>query len=310
MLTIFTIPKSFSGHIGVIQRNAIRSWEALRPACEVILFGDDEGVAETAHEMGLRHIGAMPCTEYGTPFLDAAFARVERESAFPVLCYVNSDIIVPESFVVDLRSVTLPTFLIVGQRIDAEVDWDVDFSDENAVSALWAQAHQHARLHQARGSDYFVYPKGSLGALPPFAVGRPGWDNWMIFRARQLGVPVVDATGLLQVMHQNHSYGHVPAATGGLWEGPEAEGNRSLMAEAGLRFSSRYATWDLTRNGLARRRWWSWDRGVALHTAATLHPWSKPLLPAADYALRVRDRVRRITAASPLFGRRGAHAKG
>ena len=28
MLTIFTIPKPFIGHIGVIQRNAIMSWLA------------------------------------------------------------------------------------------------------------------------------------------------------------------------------------------------------------------------------------------------------------------------------------------
>jgi len=26
--------------------------------------------------------------------------------------------------------------------------------------------------------DYFVYPKGIMGDIPPFAVGRPGWDIW------------------------------------------------------------------------------------------------------------------------------------
>ena len=31
MLTIFTIPKPFVGHIGVIQRNAIISWLNLSP---------------------------------------------------------------------------------------------------------------------------------------------------------------------------------------------------------------------------------------------------------------------------------------
>jgi len=37
MLTLFTIPKAFQGHTGVIQRNAIRSWTLLRPECEIIL---------------------------------------------------------------------------------------------------------------------------------------------------------------------------------------------------------------------------------------------------------------------------------
>jgi hypothetical protein len=50
MLTIFTIPKPFRGHIEVIQRNAIESWLRLRPQCEIILCGDDPGVAEAASE--------------------------------------------------------------------------------------------------------------------------------------------------------------------------------------------------------------------------------------------------------------------
>ena len=48
MLTLFSTPKPFRGHIAVIQTNAIRSWLELEPACEVILFGDEEGTAEVA----------------------------------------------------------------------------------------------------------------------------------------------------------------------------------------------------------------------------------------------------------------------
>ena len=56
MLTIFATPKPFRGHIAVIQRNAIRSWTLLRPACEIILMGNDEGTAEIAAEFGVRHV--------------------------------------------------------------------------------------------------------------------------------------------------------------------------------------------------------------------------------------------------------------
>ncbi len=61
MLTIFTVPKPFRGHIKVIQTNAIRSWLLLRPECEVILFGNDEGTAEIACELGRRHIPNIDC---------------------------------------------------------------------------------------------------------------------------------------------------------------------------------------------------------------------------------------------------------
>ena len=56
MITIFTIPKPFHEHNGVIQRNAIKSWIQLKPKCEIILFGDDDGVAEAAEKFNVTHI--------------------------------------------------------------------------------------------------------------------------------------------------------------------------------------------------------------------------------------------------------------
>src|SRR6266853_4649960 len=46
VLTIFASAKPFHGHTGVIQRNAIASWTRLRPRPEIILFGNEPGVAE------------------------------------------------------------------------------------------------------------------------------------------------------------------------------------------------------------------------------------------------------------------------
>lgn len=74
MLTIFTILKAFHGHIGVIQNNAIRSWLLLRPACEIILLGSDEGTAELAAELGIRHVADVECSEYGTPLVSSIFS--------------------------------------------------------------------------------------------------------------------------------------------------------------------------------------------------------------------------------------------
>ena len=46
--TFFAMPKAFRGHVGMIQRNAIGSWLRLTPRPEILLFGDDEGIAEFA----------------------------------------------------------------------------------------------------------------------------------------------------------------------------------------------------------------------------------------------------------------------
>ncbi len=48
MLTLFSIPKAFDGHLGTIQRNAVRSWTSLGPGVQVVLVGDEPGVAAGA----------------------------------------------------------------------------------------------------------------------------------------------------------------------------------------------------------------------------------------------------------------------
>ena len=89
-------------------------------------------------------------------------------------------------------------------------------------------ARRHGKLDLGRGSDYFAYPRTLDFGLPPFAVVRPGWYNWMMCRTLELGVPLIDVTPSATVIHQNHDYRHVTSRTGSDWEGPEADTNRQL----------------------------------------------------------------------------------
>src|ERR1700687_5147464 len=43
VLTIFSAPKAFDGHVGIIQENAIQSWLCLRPKPKIILFSNEVG---------------------------------------------------------------------------------------------------------------------------------------------------------------------------------------------------------------------------------------------------------------------------
>ena len=99
MLTIFAIPKAFHGHIATIQRNAIYSWTLLRPKCEIILFGTEEGIREAAAEFKVGHIPDVSCNEYGTPFLGPIFNQVKHLAQHSLLCYVNADIILLDDFI-------------------------------------------------------------------------------------------------------------------------------------------------------------------------------------------------------------------
>jgi hypothetical protein len=230
MLTFFTVTKPFEGHIGVIQRNALNRWTCLRPECQVIIFGDEVGSGEIAAEFALEHIADIPRNEFGTPLLDSVFRLAESRAHFDLLCYANADILFPAELIDAVQEVSIahPRFLMVGRT------WNVDIGEEELEIKNGVLDDLHRLAAQAgpdRGSDaidYFVFPRETMGPLPRFAVGRPGWDNWMIYRALSRRIPVVDASAFLPVIHQEHGYGHVKYATGNRWQGPEGDRNRAL----------------------------------------------------------------------------------
>ena len=230
LITIFAIPKPFRGHSAVIQRNAIRSWRRLVPACRVILCGDEDGTAATAREFEATHLPEIARNAYGTPLLDAAFDAVRRTAATDVLCYVNCDILLLSDLTAPLRSLAFDRFLLAGRRWNLDVAAPLHFDQPDWESHFRRHLARHGTLHTRPGIDCFLFRSDDpLGDLPPFAVGRPGWDQWLVYRARRLGLPVVDITRSVTIVHQNHGYGHVPGGTGERWEGPEAARNRALM---------------------------------------------------------------------------------
>src|SRR5580704_1809361 len=93
MLTFFTTAKPFVGHSNVIQRNALKSWTLVHPDTEVILFGNDEGAAGVAEELGIRHEPHTEKNEAGSNRMDYMFARAQAIARHDVLCYSNCDII-------------------------------------------------------------------------------------------------------------------------------------------------------------------------------------------------------------------------
>src|SRR5512145_3128572 len=100
VLTIFTAPKPFTNpHIALIQRNAIRSWLALGPQVEVILIGEEEGLAEVAAEYGVRHLTNVERNANGTPLVSSMFALARQYSTSPLLACVNADILLMPDFV-------------------------------------------------------------------------------------------------------------------------------------------------------------------------------------------------------------------
>jgi hypothetical protein len=216
LLTIFSAPKPFTDpHIRTIQRNAIQSWLALGPDVQVILIGEEEGLAETAAELGVTHLSEVRRNSSGTPLVSSMFDLARQVNDSPLLACINADILVLPNFLEGARQAAelRSQFLLVGQRWDLDVRAELDFGGEgdlNWLSCLQADLLTRGRLHTRGGSDYFIFPRICFREIPDFAIGRAGWDNWMIYEARRRGWACVDATETIQIIHQDHDYAHLP----------------------------------------------------------------------------------------------------
>ena len=195
------------------------------------------------------------------------FAQIAaRASAGEIALYCNGDILFESGVETVLSNLPDGDFLAVGQRID----WLEDGTRER---------------HRPSGMDYFFFRGGMFADLPPTVVGRAYYDSALVAWALRKGLPVIDLTPALKVVHQWHDYGHVKDGRKGVFAGTDARANKTNnnlphfgphIADAGfmmtregkivpnarlgrLRRSGRWGLWNvLTRGGRLWNRWWPW----------------------------------------------------
>ena len=242
-ITLFSAPKPFTdSHIATIQRNAIKSWTLL-PDVDVILLGEEDGLAEAAKELDVKYIPNVACSESGTPLISSMFQLARENSDSDLLCIINADMLLMPDFVEAVKQVVKlkEKFVLLSQRWDLDVSEPIDFSEgyQDRQSSI---VNRQGVLHRPAGSDFFLFPRACYTSMPDFAIGRAGWDNWMIYNARQENWPVIDCTPSVLIVHQNHDYRHLPGGKPH-YEHPETNENIRL---AGGPAAVRYTILDAT----------------------------------------------------------------
>jgi hypothetical protein len=256
LITLFSSPKPFTDpRIALIQGNAIQSWVHL-PEVEVLLIGEEEGAARVTRELNVRLITDVARNAKGTPLISSMFHLARDNSSSPLLGIINTDILLMSDFVDAAKQMMKlkEKYVMLSQR------WDINLASPLEFSADWqdrlrSSVLSEGRLHRPAGSDYFVFPRDCYSDVPDFAIGRAGWDNWMIYKARKEKLPVIDCTSSVMVIHQNHDYGHLPDSKPH-YNLPETDDNiRLASGQAAVRYSILDATARLAGGKLIRPEW-------------------------------------------------------
>jgi hypothetical protein len=277
MLTIFSTCKPFHGHFAIIQRNAITSWTLLRPRPEIILFGDEEGVAEICAELGLRHVPEIARNEFGTPLLNDLFEKAQQLATHDLLCYVNADIILMSDFAAAVERIRRwqGKFLMIGGCLEADIRHPLDFGRQDWEDHVRAIAQNSGRSKP--GPDYFVFPKGLYLGIPPFAIGRFSWEGWLTWKAASIGATIIDATPGVCAVHQIHDYSHTGRGDEWIWQGEETKRNMELSGGWAFQYSVNSAHYKLTSDGLEKAIEWRYIAGRLEPWRRRLIDWTRPL---------------------------------
>lgn len=297
MLTIFTTPKPFEGHSAIIQRNALKSWTLLHPDVEVILFGDENGAAEVAQELKIRHEAQVERSLSGAKFLDYLFRRAQEIASHNILCYVNCDIILLADYWSALQRVAFlhAQFLMVGRRWDTDITKPLDFSLPHWEESVRNFAREKGVEQPPVSVDYFAFRRGLYPEVPRLVVGRIWWDHWLVWKARQNGADIVDVSKAVTAIHQNHDYGYHPAGYHGVTKDAESNHNWDLAGGLWHLYTIDDATHILSANG-ERQNWkrlWAPYRRYFMPAWFTFLDWTRPVRKVLG--LRQRN-LRALTA--------------
>lgn len=225
-ITIGTIPRAFEGLHKIKQENAIRSWLQLQPTPKIILLSDDKLVDHAAQKFGCQQIVINRHPKLGgRPQMDSAFRKLQELAQTDVIGFINTDIILVSGVIKTIEQVVekFEQFLIIGQRHNINIDYSLNFST-GWKKNLHHKVDNDDTLHGPSGIDYFFFPRGTIPELPPFLVGCPGWDNWIIQQLLILDIPIIDATENITCIHQDEGRG---------WPNDGTRYNRKLAGNNG-----------------------------------------------------------------------------
>lgn len=199
MFTLISTPKPFvESHIIQQQIQALESWLLIRPRPQIIYIGEEEGTEKVCRQYGIELIPEVERSPSGVPLLNDLLRRGEQAARYDVIAYVNADILIAPTLprAIEIVQKRWKRFLLISTPHLA------DLNDLQIQEGFEHEALKRIKTPPATfGTDLFAFTKGVYKAIPPLAVGRFYWDNWLMCDPGLHRIPVIDATDFALTFH-------------------------------------------------------------------------------------------------------------
>lgn len=95
-------------------------------------------------------------------------------------------------------------FILSCSTWEISLEKEINFDSSDWEKDLLTLVQKKARPPVSIGMDLFLFCRGTYKNIPLFALGRTGWDNWLIFKARAKRIPLIDASRFILSVHPDH----------------------------------------------------------------------------------------------------------
>jgi len=209
VITIFAPMRPFRGETAQLQLNTVRSWLATTPACEVILAEDEEGTTRQAVSgLGVRVVDGVRRAASGVPLFDSFVEQGIAHARGDIVVCSTADVLVPPDFTAVIEAAAGAfdggDYFLAAGRHDLRRPLQVDFDAPD----WFARVHRAVRAEGQRAGhqyvDLWAHPRRLPFRPPPLPMGRYGTDGWAVYEMKRRGIPVVDISDSVCLVHQPH----------------------------------------------------------------------------------------------------------
>lgn len=204
-LLIVTTMKPMMDPFIIEQTNAVLSWTKLRLNPTIIVFGDDQGVAEFCAEHQIQNIPIVKKNPQGVVYINEIIKEgYNHMDGYDYIMYINADILLTDDFSDTLEAFhqqypDVKSCLLTAVRFDVPTFSLIDYNDPN-----WRHFVMETfkgKYSTPDGIDMFLHKKDNYANMPPFAVARAQFDSWMLDTGIKNFDMSVDMTKTVKIYH-------------------------------------------------------------------------------------------------------------